>query len=179
MKVECVLYSEQALLLCSGSLSRGRRISEFEASLVYKVSSRTARATQRNPVSKKQNKTNKQTNVSHAMGYCCFRRVSGPWSYCCDTHAWLLEAEWKLYPRWIWSPFLSTVPGVSCRLLIRIRAPGCSFHSVLTRLLQTMIRKACLSSPSLWLWSCSVLRPKGVQTEMSQGLAPILSSACC
>jgi hypothetical protein len=30
---------------------RGRWISEFEASLVYKVSSRTARATQRNPVS--------------------------------------------------------------------------------------------------------------------------------
>jgi hypothetical protein len=40
--------------------SRGRQISEFEASLVYKVSSRTARAIQRNPVSK--NKTNKQTN---------------------------------------------------------------------------------------------------------------------
>jgi hypothetical protein len=38
---------------------RGRWISEFEASLVYRVSSRTARATQRNPVSKKQ-KTNKQ-----------------------------------------------------------------------------------------------------------------------
>jgi hypothetical protein len=32
---------------------RGRQNSEFEASLVYKVSSRTARATQRNPVSKK------------------------------------------------------------------------------------------------------------------------------
>jgi hypothetical protein len=29
---------------------RGRRISEFEASLVYRVSSRTARAIQRNPV---------------------------------------------------------------------------------------------------------------------------------
>jgi hypothetical protein len=28
---------------------RGRVISEFEASLVYRVSSRTARATQRNP----------------------------------------------------------------------------------------------------------------------------------
>jgi hypothetical protein len=45
----------------------GRQISELEASLVYKVSSRTARAIQRNPVSKnktKQNKTktNKQTN---------------------------------------------------------------------------------------------------------------------
>jgi hypothetical protein len=36
---------------------RGRQISEFEASLVYKVSSRTARAIKRNPVSKKQNKT--------------------------------------------------------------------------------------------------------------------------
>jgi hypothetical protein len=31
---------------------RGRRISEFEARLVYKVSSRTTRATQRNPVLK-------------------------------------------------------------------------------------------------------------------------------
>jgi hypothetical protein len=37
---------------------RGRWISEFKASLVYRVSSRTARATQRNPVLKtKQNKT--------------------------------------------------------------------------------------------------------------------------
>ena len=32
---------------------RGRRISEFEASLVYRVSSRAARATQKNPVLKK------------------------------------------------------------------------------------------------------------------------------
>jgi hypothetical protein len=38
---------------------RGRWISEFKASLVYRVSSRTARATQRNPVSKK-NKKQKQ-----------------------------------------------------------------------------------------------------------------------
>jgi hypothetical protein len=30
---------------------RGRQISEFEASLVYRMSSRTARAIQRNPVS--------------------------------------------------------------------------------------------------------------------------------
>jgi hypothetical protein len=35
---------------------RGRWISEFEASLVYRVSSRTARTTEKNPVSKKQNK---------------------------------------------------------------------------------------------------------------------------
>jgi hypothetical protein len=38
---------------------RGRQISEFEASLVYRVSSRTARAIQRNPVSK--NKKQKKT----------------------------------------------------------------------------------------------------------------------
>jgi hypothetical protein len=37
---------------------RGRWISEFEASLVYRVSSRTARAIQRNPVSKKQRNKN-------------------------------------------------------------------------------------------------------------------------
>jgi hypothetical protein len=36
---------------------RGRRISEFEASLVYRVSYRTARAIKRNPVSKNQKKT--------------------------------------------------------------------------------------------------------------------------
>jgi hypothetical protein len=41
---------------------RGRQISEFKASLVYRVSSRAARATQRNPVSKKtkQTKQNKK-----------------------------------------------------------------------------------------------------------------------
>jgi hypothetical protein len=35
---------------------RGRQISEFDASLVYRVSFRTARATQRNSVSKKEKK---------------------------------------------------------------------------------------------------------------------------
>jgi hypothetical protein len=44
---------------------RGRQISEFETSLVYKMSSRTARAIQRNPVSKKtktKTKTKTQDN---------------------------------------------------------------------------------------------------------------------
>jgi hypothetical protein len=40
---------------------RGRQISEFEASLVYKVSSRTARAIQRNPVSKQSKTTQNKT----------------------------------------------------------------------------------------------------------------------
>jgi hypothetical protein len=52
---------------------RGRRISELEASLVYRASSRTARATQKNPVSKKKNKKtkkqNKQTNKKRSKQY--------------------------------------------------------------------------------------------------------------
>jgi hypothetical protein len=39
---------------------RGKWISEFEASLVYRVSSRTARATQRNPVLKNKTKQNER-----------------------------------------------------------------------------------------------------------------------
>jgi hypothetical protein len=48
---------------------RGRWISEFNASLVYRVSSRTARAIQRNPVSKNKNKnkTKKQTNKRNGV----------------------------------------------------------------------------------------------------------------
>jgi hypothetical protein len=44
---------------------RGRRISEFKASLVYRVSSRTAQTTQRNPEQQqqKQNKTKNNTRV--------------------------------------------------------------------------------------------------------------------
>jgi hypothetical protein len=42
------------------STGRGRQISEFEGSLVYKVSSRTARAIKRNAVSKKKKKKKKR-----------------------------------------------------------------------------------------------------------------------
>jgi hypothetical protein len=72
---------------------RGRWISEFEASLVYRVSSWTARATQRNPVSKKQ-KQNKTKNILCVCtisvdGYFCVYAVPtessrwcwGPWSW--------------------------------------------------------------------------------------------------
>jgi hypothetical protein len=44
-----------------------RWISEFEASLVYKVSSRTARATQRNPVSRKTKKKKKSRNAPRQL----------------------------------------------------------------------------------------------------------------
>jgi hypothetical protein len=39
---------------------RGRRISEFEASLVYRVSSRTARATHRETLSQKKEKKERE-----------------------------------------------------------------------------------------------------------------------
>jgi hypothetical protein len=46
--------------------------SEFEASLVYKVSSRTARAIQRSPVSKKRTKQNKtKQNKKVQLGGSC------------------------------------------------------------------------------------------------------------
>jgi hypothetical protein len=54
---------------------RGRWISEFEASLVYRVSSRTARAIQRNPVSGKQNKIKTKTKnkkTKKALSTCIY-----------------------------------------------------------------------------------------------------------
>jgi hypothetical protein len=60
---------------------RGRQISEFEASLVYKVSSRTARAIQRNPVSK--NKKNKKNKKQKQKGTPSLRDVCKNVSICC------------------------------------------------------------------------------------------------
>jgi hypothetical protein len=47
--------------------SRGRQISEFEASLVYIVRFRIARTTQRNPVLK--DKTKKKSELLHTIEY--------------------------------------------------------------------------------------------------------------
>jgi hypothetical protein len=48
---------------------RGRQISEFKASLVYRVSSRSARATQRNPVSKKKKKKEEEEEVRNRTSH--------------------------------------------------------------------------------------------------------------
>jgi hypothetical protein len=53
---------------------RGRQISEFEASLVYKVSSRRARAIMRNPVSKEKKK--KITEIKLDTCYISWLEVS-------------------------------------------------------------------------------------------------------
>jgi hypothetical protein len=53
---------------------RGRQISLFKASLVYRVSSRTARAIQRNPVSKNQKpKTKPKQSKRKAENHCLIR----------------------------------------------------------------------------------------------------------
>jgi hypothetical protein len=76
---------------------RGTWISEFEASLVYRVSSRTARATQRNPVSKNKNKTKQNKRFSeegwtqpltveiyYIYLVVCQKRASGPIKNGCE-----------------------------------------------------------------------------------------------
>jgi hypothetical protein len=50
---------------------RGKRISEFKDSLVYRVSSRTARAIQRNPVSRKKKK--QKTPKQNKKEFFCWR----------------------------------------------------------------------------------------------------------
>jgi hypothetical protein len=87
---------------------RGRWISEFEASLVYKVSSRTARATQRNPVSKnktKQNKTKKKTKTKTEKLKAILRHLysmAGPVATQLPHH--FLSLFFFFFPQPIWSP---------------------------------------------------------------------------
>jgi hypothetical protein len=63
-----------------------RKGKEFEASLVYKVSSRTARATQRNPASKKQkqkqNKKKKGKRDRKSQRYVEERQSPSAWGCC-------------------------------------------------------------------------------------------------
>jgi hypothetical protein len=80
---------------------RGRRISEFEASLVYKVSSRIARAVQRSPVSKNK-QTNKQVTQDQqystdwdGLGFKCL-----PWLMCLATAHIALLGDGRTSIKW-------------------------------------------------------------------------------
>ena len=68
----------------SGGDSTRRQISEFEASLVYRVSPRTARATQRNPVSKKTKKI-QHRNPGNTKSVWQARRLLRSTDPCPDT----------------------------------------------------------------------------------------------
>jgi Zn-dependent peptidase ImmA (M78 family) len=69
---------------------RGRWISEFKASLFYRVNSRTARVTQRNPVSekdkknkqKKKNKKQKQKKTKSIIDKCRSSRQEMAFEFC-------------------------------------------------------------------------------------------------
>ncbi|EDL20906.1 mCG144694, partial [Mus musculus] len=91
---------------------RGRRISEFEASLVYKVSSRTARAIQRNPVSKRQKKKTKQKgdSIIYPLFYYSFNIPISPFFFSTPLslhkkesveHRFLIPGSWFCAPRWV------------------------------------------------------------------------------
>jgi hypothetical protein len=58
---------------------------EFEASLVYRVSSRTARATERNPQKRKKNKQKKCIFTLCILVFACM--------YVCVPHAYLKPGE--------------------------------------------------------------------------------------
>jgi hypothetical protein len=51
---------------------RGRQISEFKTSLVYRMNSRTARATQRNPVLKRNQNLKPKNNNNNNKEYLTF-----------------------------------------------------------------------------------------------------------
>jgi hypothetical protein len=93
---------------------RGRQISDFEASLVYNVSSRTARATQRNPVSKNKNKNKRM--LSHVQ---CGHTLLNPRIYSegrgqedyCKFQASMDHKVSSRPRRWLWVKALATKPG--------------------------------------------------------------------
>jgi hypothetical protein len=73
----------------------GRQISEFEASLVYRVSSRTARATQRNPVSKKKKERKKKRKEKKRK-----EKKGGKRMFLCLTTLSVLTGSTPVFP-WI------------------------------------------------------------------------------
>jgi hypothetical protein len=94
----------QKILPGEHSGGRGRQISEFQASLVYKVSSRTARAVQRKPCLEKTNKqTNKQTNKKEDLQFLNCSKCSG--SNCSEGRgpSTSLSVVSPLGCIWIWS----------------------------------------------------------------------------
>jgi hypothetical protein len=82
---------------------RGRQISEFKAILVYRVSSRIARATQRNPVLKKKkvpNQTWLQSETVSKQEPGLWRQVGGKYAPCKPKNlSWIprSQAENQLY----------------------------------------------------------------------------------
>ena len=84
---------------------RGRWISEFKASLVYRVSSRTARTTQRNPISKNKTKQNKNKNPSVYLFICLFLLCV------CISHMYVSICQNPGAATWVLGPELRSPGG--------------------------------------------------------------------
>jgi hypothetical protein len=83
-------------------------------SLVYRVSSRTAKATQRNPISKNKTKISSKQNV----GYCGGLNMLGPGSGTIRRYVWPCQREcvtvgvdFKTLILAIWKPVFSCLPS--------------------------------------------------------------------
>jgi hypothetical protein len=77
---------------------RGRQITEFEASLVYRVSSRTARATQRNPVSKNKQTNKKQKTKNKKQKTTTTKKRTEDWKTLARLlgyKMWVTSEQWK------------------------------------------------------------------------------------
>jgi hypothetical protein len=92
---------------------RGRRISEFEASLVYRVSSRTAKVTKRNPVSKNSNNYNNKDKEGHFMLIKCK----------------IFQDELSILNTYIPNAKASTFIKET---LVKLRAHNCTFNTALS-----------------------------------------------
>jgi hypothetical protein len=82
---------------------------EFEASLVYKVSSRTARAIQRNPVSKKKQKKKTTTPPPKKKK----REGEGEGEGEREPHSIFNEGETEIQGGWVLKSSPCIIPGVS------------------------------------------------------------------
>ena len=82
---------------------RGRRISEFKANLVYRVSSRTSRAIQRNPVSK-----NKKQTKNNFISHCFSCSICDIFLYEANIHSLIIfSRSCSIIALWM---------GIACRL---------------------------------------------------------------
>jgi hypothetical protein len=134
------LYNGRPCLSTKSSQSVWLRISEFKASLVYKMSSRTARAIQRSPVSKKpktkkKKKKKSDNQIGHLVDhlFCCSEMRSG------SVAQYGLElvsasVSWAQGLQAGWATMLMTVPllsGFPGSLLLKVLArPQSSFLMV-------------------------------------------------
>ena len=118
---------------------RGRWISEFKASLVFRVSSRTARIKQRNPVSKNKNKT------------------SVTWHWTAITNQRVRSSVWRALPSHALPEQLHTYMGKEEASLLLER------HMSMTTV---QISMACVVVPATWKAVKGLFKYRGQEASL-------------